>query len=287
MSFLKPFLTLSIFIAGAVSVGDTVNASTEALSVVLEQQPESVKARYPHRNPLETLEFFDIKPGMVVVEALPGSGWYSRILSPYLGQQGVVIGAMYANDMLPLFGMFSEERLKELESWTDDWPVEARSWVPEHSAQFDATEFGSLPVSMHGSADAVLFIRALHNLARFGGHRDYLSEALVDALMLLKPGGILGVVQHRAPSQAAEDWANGSNGYLKESFVIEAAQKAGFEFVDRSDYNSNKKDKPTEDDMVWRLPPTLAGSEGNSDRTSEMLAIGESDRMTLKFRKPL
>ena len=133
----------------------------------------------------------------------------------------------------------------------------------------------------------MLFIRALHNLVRFGDHRDYLSEALDDALMLLKPGGTLGVVQHRAPSQAAEDWSNGSNGYLKESFVIEAAQRAGFEFVDRSDHNSNKKDRPTEDDMVWRLPPTLAGSEGNSDRTSEMLAIGESDRMTLKFRKPL
>ena len=98
---------------------------------------------------------------------------------------------------------------------------------------------------MYGRADAVLFIRALHNLARFGGHRDYLSEALVDALMLLKPGGTLGVVQHRAPSQAVEDWANGSNGYLKESFVIEAAQRAGFEFVDRSDHNSNKKDRPT------------------------------------------
>ncbi len=287
MSLLKLFLTLWICAAGAVGVGLTASASTEALSVVLEQQSESIKARYAYRNPLETLKFFDIKPGMVVVEALPGSGWYSRILSPYLGQQGVVIGAMYANDMLPLFEMFSEERLKELESWTDDWPEEARSWVPAHSAQFDAMEFGSLPVSMYGSADAVLFIRALHNLARFGDHRDYLSEALVDASMLLKPGGTLGVVQHRAPSEAAEDWSNGSNGYLKESFVIEAAQSAGFEFVDRSDHNSNKKDRPTEDDMVWRLPPTLAGSEGNSDRTSEMMAIGESDRMTLKFRKPL
>ena len=287
MSLLKPFLTLCICVAGAVGVGYTVSASSESLSVVLEQQSESVKARYSQRNPLETLKFFDIKPGMVVVEALPGSGWYSRILSPYLGQKGAVIGAMYANDMLPLFGMFSEERLKELESWTDDWPVEARSWVPEHSARFDAMEFGSLPVSMYGSADAVLFIRALHNLARFGDHRDYLSEALIDALMLLKPGGTLGVVQHRAPSQAEEDWSNGSNGYLKESFVIDAAKNAGFEFVDRSDHNANKKDRPTEDDMVWRLPPTLAGSEGNSDRTSEMMAIGESDRMTLKFRKPL
>ena len=148
-------------------------------------------------------------------------------------------------------------------------------------------EFGSLPLSMHDSADAVLFIRALHNLARFGDHRDYLSEALGDALMLLKPGGTLGLVQHRAPSQAAEDWSNGSNGYLKESFVIEAAENAGFEFVDSSDHNFNDRDKPTEGDMVWRLPPTMLGSENNENRASEMLAIGESDRMTLKFRKPL
>ena len=287
MRLVKLSMSLCVFITGAVSAGYPVNASTEALSAVLEQQPDSVKARYPHRNPHATLEFFDIKPEMVVVEALPGSGWYSRILAQYLGQHGVVIGAMYAHDMLPLFGMFSDERLKELESWSDDWPLEARSWVPTDSAAFDAMEFGSLPLSMHDSADAVLFIRALHNLARFGEHRDYLSEALKDALMLLKPGGTLGVVQHRAPSQAADGWSNGSNGYLKESFVIAAAQRAGFEFVNRSDHNSNKRDRPTEDDVVWRLPPTLAGSDGNSDRTSEMLAVGESDRMTLKFRKPL
>ena len=88
MSLLKPFLTLCICTAGAIGVGYTVSASTEGLSVVLEQQSASVKARYAYRNPLETLEFFGIKPGMVVVEALPGSGWYSRILAPYLGQQG-------------------------------------------------------------------------------------------------------------------------------------------------------------------------------------------------------
>ncbi len=287
MRLVKLIMALCIFVTGTVSFAYEMNASTEALAVVLEQQPDLVKARYPHRNPLETLVFFDIEPEMTVVEALPGSGWYTRILAQYLGQQGVVIGAIYAKDMLPLFGMFSDERLKELESWTDNWPAEARSWVTTDAAEFDAVEFGSLPPSMYERADAVLFIRALHNLARFGDHRDYLSEALNDALMLLKPGGTLGVVQHRAPSRATAGWSNGSNGYLKESFVIEAAQSAGFVLVDSSDHNSNKRDRPTEDDVVWRLPPTLAGSEGNSDRTSRMLAIGESDRMTLRFMKPL
>lgn len=287
MDFVKLILTFSILISGTLTVADPVSASTDSLLPVLERQPENVTARYPARHPRETLEFFDIKPGMVVVEALPGSGWYSKILSEYLGQKGVLIGAMYANDMLPLFGMFSEARLKELESWTDDWPVEASSWVPAESAEFDALAFGALPLSLHGSADAVLFIRALHNLARFGEHRDYLFEALNDALMLLKPGGTLGVVQHRAPVGSSDDWSNGSNGYLKESFVIEAAENAGFEFVDSSDHNFNDRDKPTEGDMVWRLPPTMLGSENNENRASEMLAIGESDRMTLKFRKPL
>ena len=100
MDFVKLILTFSILISGTLTVADPVSASTDSLLPVLERQPENITARYPARHPRETLEFFDIKPGMVVVEALPGSGWYSKILSEYLGQKGVLIGAMYALSLI-------------------------------------------------------------------------------------------------------------------------------------------------------------------------------------------
>ena len=143
-----------------------------------------------------------------------------------------------------------------------------------------------MPEEMKGTADAVLFIRALHNLARFEGEGGFLTAALRDAYDILKPGGTVGVVQHQAREGMSDEWAGGQNGYLKKSFVIEKMQDAGFEFVAGSDINMNGKDQPTDEDKVWRLPPSLATSRDNPELKAEMEAIGESNRMTLKFRKP-
>ena len=104
---------------------------------------------------------------------------------------------------------------------------------------------------------------------------------------MLKPGGIVGVVQHHAPDTASDEWANGSRGYLKKGFVIAQMQAAGFEFVASSDVNANSNDQPGAEDVVWRLPPSLRGAKDDAELTAKMLAIGESNRMTLKFRKPL
>jgi len=276
-------LSLIILLSGNALAG---GPAAEKLAAVLAEQPEEVQARYPYRHPAETLEFFGIVPGMTVVEALPGGGWYTKVLLPYLGSEGSLIGADYSRDMYPLFGFFDEEFLKEKETWVADFTADAKGWSGDDGASVTAFAFGSMPEEMKGTAEAVLFIRALHNLARFEGEGGFLSAALKDAYDVLKPGGIVGVVQHQARDGMSDEWAGGQNGYLKKSFVIEKMQNAGFEFVAGSDINVNGKDQPTEDDMVWRLPPSLATSKDNPELKVEMEAIGESNRMTLKFRKP-
>lgn len=276
------FLAISL-VSGAVFAGD---ADSKKLAAVLAAQPEDVQARYVWRHPQETLEFFGIKPGMTVVEALPGGGWYSKLILPYLGKDGHMIGADYSMDMYPLFGFFSEERLKEQSSWVETFPARATGWGGDSGASVSAFSFGSMPADMKGTADAVVFIRAMHNLARFENQGRFMTAALKDAYDVLKPGGTVGVVQHMARDEMPDDWAGGQSGYLKKDFVIGVMQDAGFEFVESSDINFNPSDQPTDQDIVWRLPPSLSTSRDNPELKAQMEAIGESNRMTLKFRKP-
>ncbi len=261
-------------------------SSGSSLADILATQPEEVVARYVYRNPQQTLEFFGIQPGMTVVEALPGGGWYSKLLIPYLGSDGKLVGANYPTGMYKLFG-YDEERLAKMANWATDWPATAQTWTEGEAAQVSGFVMGELDEGKKGTADAVLLIRALHNLARFEADHGYLSQAIQDTFDVLKPGGVLGVVQHAAPSDADDAWANGSKGYLKQTFVIAKMEAAGFEFVGASDINANPLDLPGADDVVWRLPPTLAGSKEDEARAAAMQAIGESNRMTLKFVKPL
>ena len=262
-----------------------VQATPSDLAGILAAQPADVIARYTYRNPAQTLEFFGIKPGMTVVEALPGGGWYSKLLMPFLGSDGELIGANYPSGMYKLFG-YSDDRMAKVATWATDWPETAKTWVEGDTANVSAFVLGDLAEQQKGTADAVLLIRALHNLARFEDQHGYLNSALQDAFDVLKPGGIVGIVQHAAPSDADDNWANGSKGYLKQAFVIEKMQAAGFEFVAASDINANPLDVPGADDVVWRLPPTLSGSKDDKEKAAAMQAIGESNRMTLKFVKP-
>lgn len=270
---------LSVYALSALAVDE------QRLDEVLAAQPADVQARYDARHPAETLAFFGIEPGMTVVEALPGGGWYSKILIGYLGPDGELVGADYAMDMFPLFGFFSEESLEAKKTWVQDWSADANEWV-EGGAPVSAFQLGSLPDSMKESADAVLMVRALHNLARFEDQGGFLTAAVQDVYNVLKPGGVLGVVQHEARPEMPDDFATGSGGYLKKSFIIEQMEAAGFEFVDESDINQNPADQPAEGDVVWRLPPSLATTRDNPEGQAAMEAIGESNRMTLKFRKP-
>jgi predicted methyltransferase len=256
------------------------------LAAVLANQSGEVKARYQYRHPQETLDFFGVKPGTVVVEALPGGGWYSKILLEYLGEDGALIGADYARAMYTNFDFASEEFMERKKTWVTDWTAQAETMAGDTGTAVDAFVFGSLPQEMHGSADTVLLIRALHNLARFEESGGYLSAALQDSFDVLRSGGIVGVVQHEARGDMPDDWANGNNGYLKKDFIVRTMESIGFEYMGSSPINQNERDQPTTDDAVWRLPPTLATSSDNAALREQMMAIGESNRMTLKFRKP-
>jgi predicted methyltransferase len=225
---------------------------------------------------------------MTVVEALPGGGWYTKILLPYLGGDGHLVGANYPLDLWPNFQFANEEFMAEMSQWLETWLAGAEEWRGEDGASINAFWFGAMPEEMAGTADVVFFVRMLHNVSRFQseGKGDYLDMALRDAYDALKPGGVLGVVQHHAPDNTSDEWANGSHGYMKKSVVIDKIVAAGFEFEAESDINANEKDQPSGDDIVWRLPPTYATSRDNEELKAKYAAIGESNRMTLKFRKP-
>lgn len=269
---------------------DTQPAAMEtappSLAAILDSRPDEIKSRYQYRRPQETLEFFGIEPGMTVVEALPGGGWYSKLLLPYLGKRGQLIGADYPYAMFAQFPNMTEERLAGKRTWVADWTADAESWRQDGDASVAAFQMAALPESMVGTADAVLFVRALHNLARYEASGGYLTTAINDMYRVLKPGGIVGVVQHHAREDMPDEWADGNAGYIKESFVIEKMEAGGFELIDSSDLNANDKDQPTVDDVVWRLPPSLSGGAENPELAAQMREIGESNRMTLKFRKP-
>ncbi len=258
----------------------------DRLAAVLDAQPAGIQARYPYRNPAETIRFIGIEPGMTVVEGLPGGGWYSRLLLPYLGEGGHLIGASYAMDLWPNFSFATEDFLRTQSTWATDWPIDAEEWRGESGATVAAFNFGAMPESLAGTADVVFLARVLHNAARFESVRPFLAELLADCFAVLKPGGVLGVVQHHARDDMSDEFADGSKGYLKKAFVIAAVEAAGFEFVGESDVNANPEDQPSEDDIVWRLPPSLATSAENPELRAKLEAVGESNRMTLKFRKP-
>jgi predicted methyltransferase len=256
------------------------------LDEVLAAQSEQDKARYDARHPKETLEFFGVEPGMTVVDTLPGEVWYSGILMDYLGSDGKVIATDYSQEMWQRFGNYAPKP-EEKAKWAAEFKQKLDAKRGEDDAEVVAVHYGEFPEDLAGTADVVLVVRALHHLMRLEDQGGYLTKALEDMKTVLKPGGIVGVVQHRAPETSSDAWARGDAGYVKQSAVIAAFEKAGFEFVGSSEINANPKDQPTEQDAVWRLPPSLATSRNDPELRTQMEAIGETDRMTLKFRKPV
>lgn len=253
-----------------------------ALQAVLDAQDDSAKSRYAARHPYETLEFFGITPGMAVGDALPGGGWYTKILLPYLGDEGRVVGVDYDLALWPNFDFGTPEFIEGKKSWPETWVADASGWT-DGATDIEAYTFATLP--QDGSLDAFLFIRALHNMSRFEDGR-FMRSGITAVHGALKSGGIVGVVQHAGPDDADAAWANGSAGYLRKPDVIAAFEAAGFELVSESDINANPLDMPTTDDIVWRLPQSLATSGEDPELRAKMEAIGESNRMTLRFKKP-
>ena len=272
--------------AGPLMAASIPDADRERLSGILDSQPKDHKARQSSRNPVQTLAFFGITPGMTVVEVLPGGGWYSRVLSAYLGDDGTLIGADYPLDLWPAIGFGSEEFMKTRRAWPENWPQQGSEWQGDDGAHLIGQRIGSIDAQYNGTVDAVLFIRALHHLNRTEDRGGFRSAAIADAWSALKPGGVVGVVQHMAPPAWSEQWGDGSRGYMHRDAVIRHFENMGFELVAESDINRNPRDKPGMEDIVWRLPPTLRTSKDNPDLRARYEAIGESNRMTLLFRKP-
>ncbi len=269
----------SVFIL-AMCVAST-SLVADLLDDIIESRNEIEASRDVFRHPKETLRFFEVQPGMTVVETLPGRGWYSKILVPYLGPSGHFIAANYTLDIsAKIFG----GRWQAMRQRFEDWPQTFPEWVaslvddPPRISTYYITE---APNSLSNSVDRILFVRSLHHLNRFDP--EVLDQAAKESFRLLKAGGIVGVVQHRAPTGNSLEWADGSNGYLHTARVVAAFENAGLKLIASSEINANGRDRPTEKDKVWRLPPTLRVSDAAERKSS--LDTGESDRMTLKFVK--
>ena len=259
-------------------------SAVESLAQVIAARSDSDKARDAARHPATTIAFFRIEPGMVVAEGLPGKGWYSNILANYLGSEGTLYGINYMDRMWPLFGFMSDDQVKENMSGTAKFPRMIKGFTDNGVAARGFT-FNTTPSDIAGTVDRVILIRAIHNLNRFEANSGTLSQALATVRAILKEDGLVGVVQHRLAETAATEGADGSRGYMKKSDLVSSFKVAGFELIDSSEMNANPKDLPSDTDLVWRLPPTLMGSKDNAEQSAAMQAIGESDRMTLLFRK--
>ena len=268
-------LLLSVFAAGAMAA--TAQAQdTEALidkAMTGSHRADANKARDKYRHPKETLLFFGLKPDMTVVEVWPSAGWWTEILAPTLKDRGQYYAAWFATQAKGAPD-FLKEREKGFDAMLAGRPdlygkvIKTALLAPEY-----------VDIAPKGSADMVLTFRNVHNWAK-AGNADAMFKAFYDTL---KPGGILGVKDHRAkpgtPFQRQID-----SGYMTEAWVIETAQKAGFKLDNKSEINANPKDTADYPGGVWTLPPTLR-NVADADK-AKYLAIGESDRMTLKFVKP-
>lgn len=242
------------------------------------------RARDSARRPAQTLAFFRVEPGMTVAETLPGGGWYTRVLAPYLGGGGTLYGVGYSADMMPLFSWMTPERIEQAKA--DMAAFDARvAGFTDNGVRARGFLFDAVPEDVLGSVDRVLFIRSLHHLSRFESEAQTLTRALADTRAMLREGGLVGVVQHRAPEDAPAESALGHRGYLKQSDVVTAFEAAGFTLVASSEINANPNDRPGAEDGVWRLPPSLRGADDDPELKARMQAIGESDRMTLLFAR--
>lgn len=276
-------LALSLLLCSGLHAEES-SAENEALRQAVDARGAEAKARDEARNPYETLEFFKVEPGMTVAEASPGGGWYTEILANYLGPDGTLYGVNNPDQMWALYPNSTEEWRAERIASTAQFPKLVAE-VTDNGIKAESFTFNTVPPNVVGTVDRVLFMRALHGLNRFDDQIGSRTQALAATRSMLKDDGMVGVVQHRAVPTDAESGTDGSRGYLEEADVIEFFEDAGFELVATAEINANPNDVPGPDDIVWRLPPSLATSRDDPELREQMQAIGESDRMTLLFKK--
>ncbi|MBB1426484.1 class I SAM-dependent methyltransferase [Shewanella sp. SG44-2] len=268
-------LGMSTAIYAADSMADkTVTApqvnSALAKAVASEFRTADNKLRDQYRHPAETLAFFDVKPEQTVIELWPGGGWYAEILAPYLAEKGQYVAANFETKP-------AEENRQT--AYYKSAGLKFEKWVSDNKASVGNVQFVTLDppakfsLGKDNSADHVLTFRNLHNWA-MKGELEGVFKAAHD---VLKVGGSLGIVEHRANIGMAAE-----SGYMDQNQMVELANKYGFELTGSSEVNANPKDSKDYEKGVWTLPPRLA--LGDQDK-QKYLDIGESDRMTIKFTK--
>jgi len=260
-------LAATLFSAAFAAEDPALHAAVSASS----RTPANVQ-RDTYRHPYETLNFFGIRPDMTVVELAPGGGWYTEILAPYLREHGKLIAA--GNELSsPEAG---ERRAAE----------RFLARMNANPAVYNKVALGvfapprKIELAPPGSVDMVLTFRNIHNWIPNGP--DKMKELFDSLYAVLKPGGVLGIEEHRLPAGASQD-KEASSGYMHEAYVIKLAEASGFKLAAKSEINANAKDDASHKGGVWALPPTYTNKD--EDR-AKYAAIGESDRMTLKFIKP-
>lgn len=245
-------------------------------SVLLKQQiagkqrSTEHKMRDKYRHPQQTLAFFDVKESMTVVEIWPGEGWYTEILAPYLRVKGKLYAAHFSADSDQPYYQ------KSLQAFVNKLHNQPKIYGKVELTVLQPPKL--LQIAPDGSADRVLTFRNIHNWMK----SDQAATVFNAMYKALKPGGILGIVEHRNSPLKPQD-VHALSGYVTEDYVIALARNAGFEFLEKSEINANSKDSKDYPEGVWTLPPVLKLKD--KDR-KKYLEIGESDRMTIKFIKP-
>jgi len=254
------------------SCSNIIAPNTTAIQQAIngDHRSELNKSRDQYRHPLQTLTFFEVEPSMTVVEIWPGgTGWYTEILAPLLKENGTFYAAHYsAHSGIPYF-------TKNLNKFNNK--INANPEVYGKTIVSTLQPPKSIKIAPNNSVDRVLTFRNVHNWMK-NGQAEIIFKAMFD---VLKVGGILGVVEHRALAGSTQD-PKALSGYVTEAYVIDLAEKAGFTLVAKSEINANPKDTTLHPKGVWTLPPSLRLKQQDREK---YLAIGESDRMTLKFVK--
>jgi predicted methyltransferase len=248
-------------VGSAVPAASTDDPLSAALAAPTRKPDSTLRDRYRH--PRETLTFFGVRPGLHVIELWPGGGWYTEILAPLLHEQGSLSAVVPTGKYLPPYQEFLASQPA----------VYDRVQLVEVTPPGPPLSFGS-----DGAADVVLTFRNVHGWVT-GGYAKQVHDA---AFKALKPGGVFGVVEHRAQRGISAE-ASAKTGYISEDAEIALASAAGFVLEEKSEINANLRDTKDYPNGVWSLPPVLRGGDVDKDK---YLAIGESDRMTLRFRKP-
>ncbi len=261
--------TVLLFLISSISPAEDISTLLDK-AITGQHREQNNSARDIYRHPKETLQFFGLQPGMRVLEILPGKGWYTEILAPVLRDNGeLTVASFGADHPMEFLSNMHKEFIMKLEA------------NPQMYDKVIVTIFHTnryLDTIADNSMDMVVTFRNTHNWIK-----DGVAEEIYKAFFrVTRPGGILGVEQHRA-GPGSDPLASAKTGYVPEAYLIELAEKSGFKLIVKTEINANPKDTKDHPEGVWTLPPTYR--LGDKDK-GKYTAIGESDRMTLKFIKP-